>query len=64
METFISDISQKEFPISDRISGRTIRVSILKIIQKEYPQFTGESYLSINELNDYRQRYMEQFLTK
>ena len=64
METFISDLSKKEFPISDRISGKTVRVSILKIIQKEFPQFTGDSSLSNTELNEYRQRYMEQFLTK
>ena len=64
METFISDLSQKEFPISEQISGKTIRGSILNIIQKEYPLFTNKSHLSIGELNEYRQRYMEQFLTK
>ena len=64
METFISNLSQKEFPIMERISAKTIRTSVLKTIQKEYPQFTSDCYLSVGELNDYRQRYIEQFLTK
>ncbi|MEI6347556.1 MAG: DUF1003 domain-containing protein [Bacteroidota bacterium] len=64
METFISDLSKKEFPSSERISGKTVRISILKLIQKEYPHFTSENQLSISELNDYRERYIEQFLTE
>jgi len=54
MTTFLSDISGKEFPVSDRISGKTIRQSILNFIQKDNPDFTTDKYLSISELNFYR----------
>lgn len=37
--TFISDISHKAFPLSERISATTIRHSILRAIQEQYPDF-------------------------
>ena len=64
MKTFNSNISNKEFPISERVSGRTIRLAILDLIQKENPKFTAESFLSIGELNYYREIYTEVTLTK
>jgi len=64
MKTFTSDISNKEFPFSERVSGRTIRLGVLNLIQKENPQFTADSHLSIGELNYYRENYTEAVLTK
>jgi hypothetical protein len=37
MKTFYSDLSKKEFPISERISGKTLRHSIISPIQKDNP---------------------------
>jgi len=64
MKTFLSDISKKEFPISDKLLASTIRHSILDMIQKENPQFTHDSFLSVSELNYYREKYITDFLTK
>jgi len=64
METFKSDFSNKKFPVSEKISGKMIRQSILEIIQKEKPEFTKDSYLSDSELNTFRQKYVEVFLMK
>ncbi|MNJ88972.1 hypothetical protein D3C87_65330 [compost metagenome] len=58
MSTFRSDLSQTEFPVSERISARTIRGTILQLIQKENPAFDENCYLSISELNDYREKYL------
>lgn len=63
MKTFSSDLSKKEFPISERISGKTLRHSIIKIIQKDKPQFTVDSYLSIDELDYYREKYISEYLS-
>lgn len=63
METFISDLSNNEFPISDRISGRMVRLSILNLIQKENPEFEANNSLAISELNAYREKYIEEFFT-
>jgi len=64
METFISDLSQKEFSKSERISGHTIRPSILALIKKEYPHFEAGKICSLSELNVYRQRYIAEYLAK
>jgi len=64
MKTFKSDLTRLEFPVSEKVSGKLIRKSILDVIQKEHPEFTTDKYLSDSELNAYRQKYVEVFLTK
>ncbi|WP_321426325.1 DUF1003 domain-containing protein [uncultured Bacteroides sp.] len=64
MEKFRSDLSNKEFPISDKVSGKLIRDAILELIKKDYPKFTSDSYLSISELNHYRDKHIEGSVTK
>jgi len=64
MESFRSDISNIEFPISEKVSAKTIRHSILDLIQRENPQFTHESYLSLSELNKYREKAISEYLVK
>ena len=64
METFKSDLSGIEYPVLEKVSGKLIRKSILEIIQKENPSFTSNNYVSESELNIYRQKYVEVFLTK
>lgn len=60
--TFTSDISKKEFSISDRISAKTIRNPILALIQKDYPDFDEGKYLAFEELNMYREKYITNYL--
>jgi len=62
METFTSKISNAEFPISEKVSGRTIRKPVLDLSQKENPHFTVDDSLSVSELNSYREKHVEQFL--
>jgi uncharacterized membrane protein len=64
METFKSDLSNIKYPVSEKVSGKLIRKSILEIIQEENPSFTTNNYLAESELNAYREKYVEVFLTK
>jgi hypothetical protein len=64
MTTFRSDVSDNEFPVSERVSAKTIRHSILDLIQKEHPKFSHESYLATSELNHYRENAISEFLVK
>lgn len=64
MKTFVSDISKEEFPVSDRISAKTVRKSVLSLIQKDHPNFLADNYLSFSELNFYREKYISESLTK
>lgn len=63
MKTFQSALSNKEFPIAEKVSGKTVRPSIFKLIEKDNPEFTSDKFLSLSELNTYREKYVEAFLT-
>jgi len=64
MKTFRSDISNMEFPISEKVSAKTVRHSILDVIQKENPQFSHDGFLSLSELNKYREKAISDYLIK
>lgn len=62
MKTFISSISGKEFPESEKMHAKTIRKSIFDLIKKEHPSFNHNCYVSVSELNQYRQKYISEYL--
>lgn len=62
MVTSISSISKKEYPKSELISGRSIHLTILNEIKKDHPDFKEDQYISLSELNFYRQRHIENIL--
>ncbi|AIJ37519.1 hypothetical protein FPKKA176_contig00013-0104 [Flavobacterium psychrophilum] len=64
MKTFVSAISEKEFPIIDKIKGGMIRKSIFDFIQKECPNFSENDEIAISELNLFREKYISVFLLK
>jgi len=64
MATFKSDLSNKEFPATEKVSAKTIRHSILDLIQKDNPQFSHESNLSKSELNLYREKYYKGYMAE
>ena len=64
MESFVSSLSGKEFPVSEKVSANIIRESVFNLILEENPEFTRNMFLSINELNGYREKYIENYLRK
>ena len=64
MKTFISDISNNEFPESEKVSAKTIRKSIFELIQKDNVDFNKKSFISFSELNQYRQKYLATYLIR
>lgn len=64
MHEFVSSISKKKYPLSEKVAGRTLRDGIIKEIQKDHPDFTIEGTISLSELNVYRQQYIQNLLTK
>jgi len=63
MKTFISNISKREFPVSEKVSGKMVRQSIMELIQKDYPEFDANKFLTLEELNHFREKHLENFLT-
>jgi uncharacterized membrane protein len=62
MEKFTSDLSGKEYPITERVTASMVRQPIKDIIIRENPNFREDGCLSMSELNLYRERYISQFL--
>jgi uncharacterized membrane protein len=61
--SFKSDLTGTEFPITERIPGRTIRKSLLTFIQQSHPEFTTDQFLSVSELSTFRENYIAKYLT-
>lgn len=60
--TFISDLSKKEFPIGEKVSAKIFRGPVLNLIQKEHPDFKDNSLISLSELDLYREKYISNYL--
>jgi uncharacterized membrane protein len=64
MQNFVSDLSGKQFPITEKVHCRTIRKPLWDIIRKEHPHLNQKSHLSVSELNTYRQQYFASLFSK
>lgn len=62
MKTFISSISKKEDQETENVFGKSIRKAIFDVIKSEHPDFHLKSVISISELNQYRQKYIANYL--
>ena len=62
--TFRSDLSGNSYPLTTRIAAKFIRPTMLEFIRKDYPLFSQNHYLALEELNAYRERYITECLKK
>lgn len=61
--TFKSSISDVSFPESEKICGNSIHDPILGLIIKDHPSFCDDDCISVQELNEYRQKYISNYLS-
>jgi len=64
MQTFESYISKKPAPLTERVTGKAIRQCVLDEIKKDYPEFSDASAITLKELNDYRNKYIQNSLSQ
>lgn len=64
MKTFVSDISGKRISVDECIAGSSIRESVMDMIREEHPDFDASKYLSLRELNAFREKYISQYLER
>lgn len=62
MKTVYCQVTKKEIPLSESYRGGDIREVLRKLIQHDYPDFTAESYISVDKLNEYRKHYITQLI--
>ncbi|CAD0009980.1 DUF1003 domain-containing protein [Flavobacterium chungangense] len=61
--TFKSAISNLSFPVNEKVSGKSIHNPILGLIVKDHPSFCDSDFISFEELNAYRQKYISSYLS-
>ncbi len=64
MESFVSFISKKPHPVTERVTGKLIRKCILDEIKKDYSDFSDNDSITLSELNTYRNRYIQNSLAQ
>lgn len=55
-------ISKKDFSANDLYKGSSLKKSLFELIRNDYPDFAEDSYISTEELNKYRRKYLEQLI--
>lgn len=58
MKTFLSDLSQKTFPMNEKVFSATIRHTLIEIIKVDHPEFEKDFVISSEELKYYKQKYI------
>lgn len=53
-----SHISRKQINREESVKGQDIRSGVFEMIRTEFPDFTKDSYISLDELNHYRRLYL------
>ncbi len=62
METITCSLSGKNVDPKEAYKGTSIRKTIFDLIKEDHPEFTEESYVSLEELNKYRKKYIEKIV--
>lgn len=63
MQTFKSDLSEKEFPIKEMVYATAVRPTIMTLIKADHPAFDeSKGLLSLSELSFYREKYIADYL--
>lgn len=64
MEKKVCFVSGKTYPLAELYTGDSIRPGIFKLIQQDFPAFTPSAVVSIEVLNRYRKKYLEEMIRK
>ncbi len=59
-----SHLSQQLILPGEAIQGREIRPEVFALICKDHPTFAEDAYLSLDELNQYRRRFLTDLITQ
>lgn len=59
---FTSDVSGKEYPQREKVAASLVRKPLVEMIKKDHPEFNDTCNLAMSELNEYREKYIADFL--
>lgn len=58
-----SSISGEELEPNESVSAKQLRHSVFALIRADHPNFSSESFISKDELNQYREKYITHYLS-
>ena len=61
-KTAVCQITKKEFPLNELMPGISVREPIVELIMKEHADWDPDQYISINNLEEYRNSYIKNLL--
>lgn len=61
-KTYRCTVCGKTFRSRDVVQGALVRNPIAALIQQDYPEWSAESYICLNDLSDYRSKYVHSLL--
>lgn len=64
MDKEICHITKKKFTLENLVQGSSLKPQLIDLIQKDFPDFTADKYISLESLNSYRKKYLELLLQK
>jgi uncharacterized membrane protein len=60
----LSHVSNKEISKGEAVRGEDIRIGIYDLIKEDFPDFSTQSFISIEELNKFRRLYLTRLVEK
>ncbi|MCF8237753.1 MAG: hypothetical protein K9I85_06330 [Saprospiraceae bacterium] len=51
MEKGICFLTNKEYPLDDLVQGLSLKPQLVSLIQKDYPEFSSDKFISLDILN-------------
>lgn len=64
MEKGVCFISKKKYPVEELRNYSSIKIQLVELIKKDFPDFSEDDSISISELNRYRKKYLESLFHK
>jgi len=58
MKNVFCQVTRSEVPEEEAQAAKYLRPQIFRAIQREHPDFSRESYISIDQLNEYRKKHL------
>ncbi len=64
MEKELCYITKREYDPKDLVQGFSLKPQLINLIQKDFPDFSSEKYISQESLSAYRKKYLESMIKK
>ncbi|MCF8461242.1 MAG: DUF1003 domain-containing protein [Flavobacteriales bacterium] len=62
--TGVCHLTKQVLPLGELAQGYSLKPQLIALIKKDFPDFSSDSYISLEKLNEYRRKYLESLIKK